>query len=299
MKSNGDERSLFRSISISTSWFWLGAFALIPSLVLVLVAFLDRGDTDFFIPLLTMDNFKDLFGPVYLTVLWDSFRLGALSTLVCLVVGYPFAYAIAKADPKYRPWLLLLVIIPFWTNSLIRAYALILIMGAQGMVNKLFLSMGIIDVPIEMMYTDFAVFVGMTYTFLPFMILPLYASMEKLDPNLADAAKDLGAGPLRTFWNITLPLTVPGIVAGCILVFLPTLGCFYIPEILGGSTNMLLGTFIKNQFLVAKNWPLGAASSAVLTIMLVLLAIFYRFVSMRTPEGESAFSVGGKKRGAL
>ena len=279
------DRSLFRSFSISTTWIWLGGFALLPNIVLLLVAFLDRGDSGFFIPVLTLENFQELFGPVYLTVLWDSIRLGLLSTAVCLLLGYPFAYFIARASSYWRPWLLLLVIIPFWTNSLIRAYALILILGAQGMVNKLLMALGLINEPIMMMYTDFAIFVGMTYTFLPFMVLPLYASIEKLDPSLADAAKDLGAGPLRTFWNITLPLTLPGIVAGSMLVFLPSLGAFYIAEILGGATNMLLGTFIKNQFLVAKNWPLGAASSSVLTILLVLLAGLYRFVNVRAAAG--------------
>ncbi|MDR2076592.1 MAG: ABC transporter permease subunit [Desulfovibrio sp.] len=282
MATNHSSRdSLFRTFSIAGSWLWLGLFALLPTVVLLLVAFLDRGEVGFFIPSLTLDNFRELFGPVFLSVLGDSLRLALLSTLVCLLVAYPFAYALAKANPRRRPWLLLLVIIPFWTNSLIRTYALILMIGAQGMVNKLGLALGLIDVPLEILYTDFAVFAGMTYTFLPFMILPLYASMEKLDPSLADAAKDLGAGALRTFWHITLPLTLPGVVAGCILVFLPSLGCFYIPEILGGATNMLLGTFIKNQFLVAKNWPLGAASSSVLTLFLVLLAVLYRFTSRR------------------
>lgn len=279
-------RSLFRRFSISVTWLWLGAFALLPGLALLLVSFLDRSDTDFFIPVLTSQNYEELLSPVFLTVLWDSVSLAFLSTLVCLLVGYPFAYAIARAKSKWRPWLLLLVIIPFWTNSLIRTYALILIIGAQGMLNKLLLSLGLINAPMQMMYTDFAVFIGLTYTFLPFMVLPLFASIEKLDPSLGDAAKDLGAGALRAFWHITLPLTLPGIVAGCMLVFLPSLGCFYVPEVLGGAKNMLLGTFIKNQFLVANNWPLGAAASSVLTVLLVLMAGIYRLASLRVAERE-------------
>ncbi len=147
------------------------------------------------------------------------------------------------------------------------------------------------------MYTEFAVFTGLTYTFLPFMVLPLYASIEKLDPNLADAAKDLGAGSLRTFWHVTLPLTLPGIVAGCMLVFLPSLGCFYVPEILGGATNMLLGTFIKNQFLVANNWPLGAASSSVLTILLIIMALLYRLAGMRAGDRERKGLLAGMPEG--
>lgn len=279
-------KSLFQRFSIGITWLWLGAFALLPGAALLLVSFLDRSDTDFFIPVLTSHNYGELLGPVFLKVLWDSISLAFLSTVVCLLVGYPFAYMIARAKAKWRPWLLLLVIIPFWTNSLIRTYALILIIGAQGMVNKALMAIGIIDAPLQMMYTDFAVFLGLTYTFLPFMVLPLYASIEKLDPKLADAAKDLGAGTLRTFWHITLPLTLPGMVAGCMLVFLPSLGCFYVPEVLGGAKNMLLGTFIKNQFLVANNWPLGAAASSVLTILLVLMAGIYRLASARVAERE-------------
>ena len=264
----------------------------------MLVALLDKGEVDFFIPVLTFGNFAELFGPAFLTVLWDSLRLAVAATFVCLIIGYPFAYRLAKASPKARPWLLLLVIIPFWTNSLIRTYALILILGAQGMINKALMGLGLINEPLTMMYNDFAVFVGLAYTLLPFMVLPLYASIEKLDPRLADAAKDLGAGSLRTFWHVTLPLTLPGIVAGCILVFLPSLGCFYVPEILGGATNMLLGTFIKNQFLIANNWPLGAAAGSVLTLLLVLLAGLYRLVSLRAGEKDrkptAAPAVGGE-----
>ena len=273
--------SLFRGFSIGATWLWLGAFALLPGLALLLVSVLDKGEVDFFIPVLTLHNYEELFGPVFLKVLWDSIRLALLSTLFCLLVGYPFAYRVAKASLKWRPWLLLLVIIPFWTNSLIRTYALILMIGGQGMVNKVLLGLGLIDAPIAMMYTDFAVFVGLTYTLLPFMVLPLYASIEKLDPALGDAARDLGAGSMRTFWHITLPLTLPGIIAGCMLVFLPSLGIFYVPEILGGAKNMLLGTFIKNQFLVANNWPLGAAASTVLTFLLIIMAGLYRLSSLR------------------
>lgn len=280
-RSGASASVLFRGLSIGVTWLWLGAFALLPALALLLVSLLDKGEVDFFIPVLTLHNYEELFGPVFLTVLWDSVRLALLSTLVCLLLGYPFAYNVARARPGRRPWLLLLVIIPFWTNSLIRTYALILMIGAQGLVNKLLLGLGLIQEPLAMMYTDFAVFVGLSYTLLPFMVLPLYASIEKLDPGLVDAAKDLGAGSLRAFWHITMPLTLPGVVAGCMLVFLPSLGIFYVPEILGGAKNMLLGTFIKNQFLVANNWPLGAAASTVLTLLLVLLAALYRFTALR------------------
>jgi spermidine/putrescine transport system permease protein len=279
-------KSLFREASLGLTWLWLGAFALLPGLALLLVSLLDKGEVEFFIPVLTLGNYRELFSPIFLAVLRDSVSLALLATLVCLLAGYPFAYRIARAKPKWRPWLLLLVIIPFWTNSLIRTYALILIIGAQGMVNKALLALGWIDAPLRMLYTDFAVFVGLTYTLLPFMVLPLYASIEKQDPNLVEAAKDLGAGSLGAFWHITLPLTLPGIVAGSMLVFLPSLGMFYVPEILGGAKNMLLGTFIKNQFLVVSNWPLGAAASTVLTLLLVLMAGLYRLTAWRVAGRE-------------
>jgi len=288
----GPDSGAFRKAIITVTWLWLGAFALVPNLALLLVALLDRGEETFFIPLFTLKNFAALFTPAFLTVLWDSLSLAALSTLVCLLAGYPFAYWLAKAPPRRRPLLLLLVIIPFWTNSLIRTYALILILGAQGMINKFLLAAGLIAAPLEIMYTDLAVFIGLTYTLLPFMVLPLYASIEKLDPNLSAAARDLGASSLRAFWRITLPLTLPGVVAGCMLVFLPSLGYFYVPEILGGSTNMLLGTYIKNQFLVARNWPLGAAASSVLTILLALMAGLYRLASLRAGEKERTGKLG-------
>lgn len=294
-----NKRSFFKPFSISVTWLWLGIFAILPNVALLLVSLLDKDGTGFFIPVLTLKNFAALFDPTFLTVLYNSFLLAALSTLFCLVLGYPFAYLLAKAGTKQRPWLLLLVIIPFWTNSLIRTYALILMLGVQGMLNRFLLWTGIISEPLTILYTQVAVFIGLAYTFLPFMILPLYASIEKLDPKLVDAAKDLGANTLRAFWHITLPLTLPGIGAGCILVFLPSLGCFYVPEILGGATELLLGTFIKNQFLVANNWPLGGAASSILTILLVVTAVIYRFTNRgkagrerKNWNGESSLSGG-------
>jgi len=274
--------SRFRFFSLTSVWLWLGVFALMPNLVLFMVTFLDRSETDFFIPVFTLDNYARLFDPAFVTIFLESMRLAGISTLVCLLAGYPFAYLMARTGARIRPWLLLLVIIPFWTNSLIRTYALIIILKSQGIINKLLNLTGIVEGQYSLMYSDLAVFIGLTYTMLPFMILPLYASIEKLDMNLLDAARDLGAGPFRSFLHVTLPLTSPGIVAGCILVFLPSLGMFYVPEILGGAKTMLLGTFIKNQFLIARDWPLGAAASTIMTLLLVLLALIYKFASKKT-----------------
>lgn len=283
-------RSLLKTSSITLSCLWLGLFALLPSIALILVSLLDTTDIYTQIPVLTLDNYAELLGPEFLIILWETIRLAILSTILCLLLGYPFAYIIARADPKVRPWLLFLVIIPFWTSSLIRTYALILIIGAQGVLNKILLGLGLISDPLHLMYTDFAVFIGLSYTLLPFMILPLYASIEKLDGRLLDAAKDLGASNIRAFWHITVPLTLPGIVGGCILVFLPALGCFYVPEILGGSKTMLLGSFIKNQFLLTENLPLGSAASTVLTILLAIMALLYKIANRFSAKSEGAMA---------
>ncbi|MDL2313567.1 ABC transporter permease subunit [Desulfovibrio sp. OttesenSCG-928-C14] len=294
MKGNNTGFKLF---SLTSVWLWLGIFALLPNLALLLVSFLDRGETDFFIPLFTTGNYERLLDPAFINIFVESMYLACVSTAVCLLLGYPFAYLLARSNKRIRPWLMLLVVIPFWTNSLIRTYALIIILKTQGLINKLLNLTGLVEGPFSLMYSDFAVFFGLTYTLLPFMILPLYASIEKLDLRMLEAARDLGAGALRTFWHITLPLTLPGIVAGCILVFLPALGIFYVPEILGGATNMLLGTFIKNQFLVSRDWPLGAAASTILTFLLILMALAYRLASRKAADdiAPGARKKGGKK----
>ncbi len=271
--------NFLRSISIGSTTLWLALFALLPNVGLLVITVLERGVTEFVLPKFTLDNYVRLFDPRYSGILWESFWIALASTAMCLLVAYPCAFSMARAPAKIRPWLLLLVIIPFWTNSLIRTYALIAILKANGLLSSLFMFLGLTAEPVSFMYSNFAVFTGIVYTFLPFMILPLYASIEKLDPRYAEAARDLGAGPVRTFWHITLPLTLPGIIAGSMLVFLPSLGAFYIPEILGGAKSLLVGNFIKNQFLVARDWPLGAAASTFLTLLLILMILLYRLVT--------------------
>ncbi len=274
--------NFLRNFSIGVTALWLSIFALLPNVGLLIITFLQRGEHDFVLPVLTFENYVNLLDPKYLSILWESFWIALVSTITCLVLAYPFASAMARAKEKTKPWLLLLIIIPFWTNSLIRTYALIAILKANGLISSLLMWLGFTEQPISLMYGSFATFCGMVYTFLPFMILPLYASIEKLDGRYAEAARDLGASPIRTFWHITLPLTLPGIVAGSILVFLPSLGAFYIPEILGGAKTLLVGNFIKNQFLVARDWPLGAAASTFLTLLLILLLLTYRLVNSYT-----------------
>jgi len=203
--------------------------------------------------------------------------MASIATVICLLIGYPFAYAIAKLPEKWRPVMLFLVIVPFWTNSLIRVYGLKIVLGTQGILNKSLLYLDIIDRPIRIMYTESAVMIGLVYILLPFMILPLYSSIEKLDRTYIEAAKDLGASKLQTFMRVILPLTSPGIIGGCLLVLLPALGMFYVADLLGGAKNLLIGNVIKSQVLNIRDWPFGAATSIALTsVMAILLYAYYR-----------------------
>ena len=265
----------FQRVSVGTIWFWLAAFALVPNVMVVAASLLERGDRDFIRFALSLESYRRLLDPLYLRVLWNSFYLAALSTLTCLAMGYPFAYLLARVPRRYSRLLLLLVVIPFWTSSLIRTYAIIIILKTRGVVNNILLWTGLIQAPLELLHNDLAIFIGLVYTLLPFMVLPLYAAIEKLDPLLVEAARDLGAGWLRTFARVIIPLTLPGIIAGSMLVFLPALGMFYIPDLLGGARTLLVGSLIRNQFLAARDWPFGAALSVVLTAVMTLLLLVY------------------------
>ena len=240
-------------------------------------SFLTRDEANLIEMTFTMDNYLRLFDPLYAKVLWHSFYMAIVATLICLVVGYPFAYIVAKMPEKWRPFMLFLIIIPFWTNSLIRTYGLKIVLGTQGILNKSLIALDIIDKPIRIMYSETAVMIGLVYILLPFMILPLYSAIEKLDKTYLEAAKDLGANKLQTLWKIVLPLTMPGIIGGCLLVLLPALGMFYISDLLGGAKNLLIGNVIKSQVLNARDWPFGAATSIALTLaMALMLYAYYR-----------------------
>lgn len=197
------------------------------------------------------------------------------TTVICLLLGYPFAYIICKSSKNMKMILLMLIMLPFWTNSLIRTYGWITLIRTEGVFNTILLNLGIIHKPLNMLYTNGAVLLGMVYTLFPFMVLPLYTSIEKLDKSLLEAADDLGANPVRVFLRVALPLTMPGIFAGSIQVFIPTLGYFFISDMMGGGKSMLIGNLIKNQFLTARNWPLGAALSIILILLTIILMKLY------------------------
>ncbi len=278
-------REPFKLAAVGVIGFWLMAFALLPNLLVAVASLLERGGDEFVAPILTLDNYRRLLDLLYLGVLLDSLWLAAATTLLCLLLGYPFAYLLTRMPARWRPLLLLLVIVPFWTSSLVRTYAMVILLQTNGWLNQLLLNLGWIAEPLELLYTEPAVIAGMLYALLPFMILPLYAVLEKLDRRLIEAARDLGAGRVTIFRRIILPLTLPGIVAGCLLTFLPGLGMFYVADLLGGARTMLVGNLIRDQFLSARDWPFGAAASVLLTVLMGLLLWAYYLSARRANRG--------------
>ncbi|WP_064604524.1 spermidine/putrescine ABC transporter permease PotB [Photobacterium sp. J15] len=266
-----------QNIIITVIVSWLVLFVFMPNLMIIGTSFLTRDDANLIEMTFTLDNYVRLFDPLYAKVMGHSFYMAMVATLLCLLIGYPFAYGIAKMPEKWRPFMLFLVIVPFWTNSLIRTYGLKIMLGTRGVFNNTLLYLDIIDKPIRIMYTEYAVMVGLVYILLPFMVLPLYSAIEKLDHTYIEAARDLGASKFQTFVKVILPLTMPGIIAGSLLVLLPALGMFYVSDLLGGAKNLLIGNVIKSQVLNARDWPFGAATSIALTVaMAIMLFAYYR-----------------------
>jgi spermidine/putrescine transport system permease protein len=266
---------------------WAVAFVVAPAAIMLAYSFLERGTLGGVVwgaP--TLDSYADIFRAdpytgerIYLQIVLRSIGYAALTTGICLAAGYPVAYLIGRADARYRNLLLMLVMIPFWTSFLIRTYAWVTILKNQGFVNSSLLAFGLIQEPLELLYTPGAVVVGLVYTFLPFMILPIFTSVEKLDGALIEAALDLGAGPVRAFSRVIVPLTSPGISAGVLLVFVPALGIYAVNDILGGGRVDMIGNIIENQIKgTARNWPFGAALG---TALLFSFALAYYFVNRR------------------
>jgi spermidine/putrescine transport system permease protein len=271
--------SIFKSggaiVSISPIVIWMLSFFIVPLILVLLVSFFTRGQYGNVEYKLTYGNYSKLLNPMYVGILWKSLVISFATTLLCLVLGYPFAYFTARAPKHMRSTLLLLIILPFWTNSLIRTYAWIILLRTEGIINTYLINLHLIKEPIKMLYNDAAVMIGMVYMMFPFMVLPLYSSIERLDFSLIEAASDLGASPVESFLKVTLPLTRSGIVSGCLLVFVPTLGYFFIPDLMGGSKIILISNLIKNQFLSARNWPFGSAISVILIIIMFLMIGLY------------------------
>jgi spermidine/putrescine transport system permease protein len=241
---------------------WLLFFFLLPVLIMAGYSVLHRGTYGGVEPGFTLEHYARFFDPLYLGILRRTIAVALACTAICLGLGYPVAYLIARST-RWRHVLLFLVVLPFWTSFLVRTFAMIFLLRDTGLVNTLLLRLGVVAQPVTLLYTPFAVMAGLVYSFLPFMILPIYASLERIDPSLLEAASGLGARPAARFRRVTLPLSMPGVVAGCLLVFIPALGSFLPSDLLGGAKQMLIGNLIQNQFTAARNWPFGSAASVV------------------------------------
>ncbi len=228
-------RNLLQNLVISGTVGWLVLFVFLPNLMIIGTSFLTRDDANLVQMVFTLDNYTRLFNPLYGQVMLHSLNMAVIATLCCLLLGYPFAFILARLPQRVRPLLLFLLIVPFWTNSLIRIYGLKLFLSTRGYLNEFLMWAGIIDTPLRIMYTSGAVVLGLVYILLPFMVMPLYSSLEKLDKSCLEAARDLGASKLQTFIRIIIPLTMPGIIAGCLLVLLPAMGLFYVADLMGGA----------------------------------------------------------------
>ena len=295
-----------RSFVIGVPFTWLGVFFLLPFCILLYISFVDMGgDIHPFKPIwdpqsgilsLKYENywsifrsgeggelFKTLYVEAYLRSIWYALWTAVL----CLVIGYPFAYFIARSPASVRPALLMMVMLPFWTSFLLRVYAWKGILADQGVLNKLLVWLGIVSEPIQMLYTDVSMLVGMTYVYLPFMVLPLYANLVKMDFRLLEAAYDLGASPFKAFWLVTVPLSKAGIVAGFMLVFIPCVGEFVIPSLLGGPENIMIGRVVWDEMFTSNNWPRASALAvAMIGLIIVPLAIYYHYSGDAGPGSE-------------
>ncbi|MEC8994269.1 MAG: ABC transporter permease subunit [Pseudomonadota bacterium] len=292
---------LWRRIVIVLPYLWLILFFLVPFAIVFKISFSD--------PIVAQPPFTPLFDQSqsflnwfqgslnnYLFLLEDnlywvsylrSIKVAFISTICCLLLGYPMAYYIAQSAPTKRNVLLMLIILPFWTSFLLRVYAWMGILSTNGIINSVFLWIGVIDEPIQMLYTNFAVYLGIVYTYLPFMILPLYANLERLDLNLHDAAADLGGKPLQVFWDITLPVSLPGVIAGSLLVFIPAMGEFVIPALLGGLDSLMIGRTLYDEFFVNRDWPLASAVASILLLILVVPMVLFQRNQAKSAEETS------------
>ena len=256
---------------------WTAVFVGIVLLYLLALSFFTPTGEGYGVrPGFTLENYRRLLSPAYLQVLGKSLLLAFYTTLICLGLGYPFGYCMARAGRKWRGILMLLVIVPFWTNALVRIYGWKILLMGNGPVNDLLMALHLTDKPLKLLNTYGAVLLGMVYALIPFMILPVYSSVEKMDWSLVAAARDMGAGPMRAFVTVTLPLTAPGAMAGVVLTFVPAIGLFFISDPLGGATDMYVGNLVRDQMLKAKDLPFAAAVSVVLLILTLLILRLYR-----------------------
>lgn len=254
---------------------WLCLFLIVPMLIVVVISFMGRDVDGNVVFDFNLGSYATFFDPLYLGIYWDTIVLSVITTVLCLLLSYPLAYYIANAGPKMQTWGLALITIPFWINFLIRTYAWVLLLRTQGVVNNLLMDLGFIQEPLQMLYTKGAVLLGMVYTFIPFMVLPIYVALEQMDKKLLEAASDLGATGWKSFWHITLPQTKSGIMTGSVLVYVSTSGMFVVTDILGGAKSAMISNIIQSQFLGARNWPFGSALSVIFVITSLILIVLF------------------------
>ena len=272
---------------ILPAWGWYLAFFVAPLMIMVAYSLAINDPDRFFTVTFGFypDQFKRVWDPLYLEIYKNTFVMALTGTLGCLAIGYPFAYFLATRAGKYKTLLFFLVIVPFWTSLLIRTYAWLLLLSEGGPLSSGLQAIGVIDKPLDILYTSFAVWIGIVYDYLPLMVFPLYVAIERMDPRLKEAARDLGAGRWATFRRVTMPLTLPGVITGCLLTFIPMTGEYVVPEILGGAKTFLIGNLVANEFRTAIDWPFGAALSMVLVaMMLVVIVIYIRVLGRRAEE---------------
>ena len=292
-----------RRLVIALPYLWLLVFFLLPFIIVFKISFseaiLARPPyaplweylQDGYIQIqLHLNNYSRLWqDPLYLVAYLNALKIAAVSTVICLFIGYPMAYGIARTRGSLRTLLLMLIILPFWTSFLIRVYAWIGILKSNGLLNNFLLTIGIIDEPLVLLHTDFAVYVGIVYSYLPFMVLPLYATLARMDHSLLEAAADLGCRPWKAFLTVTLPLSLPGIIAGSMLVFIPAVGEFVIPDLLGGPDTLMIGKVLWTEFFANRDWPAAAAVAVVMLVLLVVpLALFQRYQGKAEARARAA-----------
>jgi putrescine transport system permease protein len=295
---NGGQALRWLRRAVTLPYLWLLLFFLAPFLIILKISFADPIVAQPpFTPLLewgaqglaglkgTFENYAYLFQDGYYGIIYlASLKMAAIGTILCLLLGYPMAYFIARQPPRRRQILLMAVILPFWISFLLRVYAWIGLLNNRGVINEFLLWLGVIDHPLTMLYNDFAVYLGIVYSYLPFMILPLYANLERHDHDLLDAAADLGARRWQGFVDVTLPLSVPGIIGGCLLVFIPTVGEFTIPALLGGADTLMIGRVLWDEFFINRDWPVASAVSVVLLLLLVVPIMWFQRLQSREQE---------------
>ena len=263
---------------------WIGLLVGIPLIFVLVLSFLSRDNLGNIVFQFSLDNYKKIFNPTYLKVFLNSFILAALTSFVTLLIGYPVAYFTANLDARKRSLSILLIMLPFWISSLLRTYGWIILLGNTGIINNTLLKFNIIKAPIPMMYKFSTILIGTAYMLIPFMIIAIYNSVDKLDKNLLEASSDLGAGKWKTFFNITLPLTIPGIAGGFTLVFIPSLGLFFISDLLGGGMNIFLGNIINTQITKSRNKPFAAALSVGMIVLVLIILVIYSRVTKDSKE---------------